>query len=74
MYYRCASRSLTRHTQVGEYISSLLTRARELSNETFLKAAAASFKVAWRMVDVVVKVAAQRSDSQITLTRAEDVV
>ena len=60
--------------QVGEYISSLLTRAREISNEIFLKAAAASFKEAWRMVDTIVHVASTRDDFQLPKTKAEDVV
>ncbi|KAI0665843.1 exocyst complex component Sec10-like protein, partial [Trametes maxima] len=44
---------------VGEYITSLLTRAREISNEVFLKAMAASFKESWRVVDTIVQVASQ---------------
>lgn len=59
---------------VGEYVSPLLTRAREVSNEIFLKAAAASFKEAWRMVDVITQIAAERSDSNVSKARAEDVV
>jgi len=59
---------------VAEYISPLLTRAREVSNEIFLKANAASFKESWRMVDVIAEVARERSDSMITKTQAEDVV
>ncbi|TFY54975.1 hypothetical protein EVJ58_g8543 [Rhodofomes roseus] len=59
---------------VGEYTAPLLTRARELSNETFLKACAASFKEAWRMADVILEVAAERSDSCVTKAQAEDVV
>ncbi|RPD52774.1 hypothetical protein L226DRAFT_547378 [Lentinus tigrinus ALCF2SS1-7] len=59
---------------VGEYISSLLTRAREISNEIFLKACAASFKEAWRMVDTILQVAATRADFQLPKTKAEDVV
>ncbi|KAI0323382.1 hypothetical protein GY45DRAFT_1264660 [Cubamyces sp. BRFM 1775] len=58
---------------VGEYISSLLTRAREISNEVFLKATAASFKEAWRMVDTVVQVASTK-DPNFPKTKAEDVV
>ncbi|KAH9847985.1 exocyst complex component Sec10-domain-containing protein [Lenzites betulinus] len=58
---------------VGEYVTSLLTRAREISNEIFLKASAASFKEAWRMVDVIVKVASAK-DPQFPKTKAEDVV
>ncbi|RDX42287.1 hypothetical protein OH76DRAFT_135417 [Lentinus brumalis] len=59
---------------VGEYIANLLTRAREISNEIFLKACAASFKEAWRMVDTIVQVAATRADLQMPKTKAEDVV
>ena len=59
--------------QVGEYISSLLTRAREISNEIFLKATAASFKEAWRMVDTIVQVASAK-DPDFPKTKAEDVV
>ncbi|KAH9889572.1 exocyst complex component Sec10-like protein [Cubamyces lactineus] len=58
---------------VGEYISSLLTRAREISNEIFLKATAASFKEAWRMVDTIVQVASAK-DPDFPKTKAEDVV
>ncbi|KZT01591.1 uncharacterized protein LAESUDRAFT_763596 [Laetiporus sulphureus 93-53] len=59
---------------VGEYTSPLLTRAREVSNETFLKASAASFKEAWRMVDMVTEVAAMATDALVTRMQAEDVV
>ncbi|KAJ3549085.1 hypothetical protein NM688_g5218 [Phlebia brevispora] len=59
---------------VGEYVTSLLTRAREISNETFLKATAASFKETWRMVDVIVQVSSERSEALVPRTRAEDVV
>ena len=52
----------------------MLTRAREISNEIFLKASAASFKEAWRMVDTIVQVAATRADFQLPKTKAEDVV
>ncbi|KAI0799982.1 exocyst complex component Sec10-like protein [Fomes fomentarius] len=61
------------HEVVGEYISSLLTRAREISNAIFLQATAASFKEAWRMVDAIVQVAATRADLQLPKTKAEDV-
>ena len=60
--------------QVGEYIVSLLTRAREISNETFLKASAASFREAWRMVDTIAQVSSGRVDAIVPRTRAEDVV
>ncbi|KAH7929274.1 hypothetical protein BV22DRAFT_1144106 [Leucogyrophana mollusca] len=53
---------------VGEYISALLTRARELSNEIFLKATAASFREAWRFVDVLVQL--QEGDAAPDRTRS----
>ncbi|KAF8652821.1 hypothetical protein AX16_004144 [Volvariella volvacea WC 439] len=59
---------------VGEYITALLTRAREISTPVFLKATAASFREAWRMVDAIMQAAKQREDSMVSLTRAEDVV
>ncbi|SJL10333.1 uncharacterized protein ARMOST_13717 [Armillaria ostoyae] len=59
---------------VGEYVTSLLTRAREISNETYLKAAAASFKESWRMVDAVLQAAKASPNSNLTQTKAEDVV
>ncbi|KAF8507628.1 exocyst complex component Sec10-like protein [Gautieria morchelliformis] len=55
---------------VAEYILPLLNRAREISNEIFLRATAASFAQAWRMVDVMVSVGGEN----ITKTQAEDVV
>lgn len=57
---------------VAEYIRPLLTRAREISNETFLIATAASFKETWRMVDTIVQVAS--ATPSVTRTNAEDVV
>ncbi|KAF9458630.1 exocyst complex component Sec10-domain-containing protein [Collybia nuda] len=78
---------------VGEYVGTLLTRARELQAEelhggsamaggqdlpaysgTFLKAVAATFREAWRMVDVIMTAAAERADSGVRKERAEDVV
>ncbi|EAU80452.2 f-box protein pof6 [Coprinopsis cinerea okayama7 len=59
---------------VGDYISSLLSRARELSTEIYLQSAAASFKETWRMVDAIMEAAKARPDSNIPRTRAEDVV
>ncbi|KAJ7729685.1 exocyst complex component Sec10-domain-containing protein [Mycena maculata] len=59
---------------VAEYITSLLTRARELSNATYLKATAATFRESWRMVDAIMQAAAERPDSNVQRTRAEDVV
>ncbi|KAF9078502.1 exocyst complex component Sec10-like protein [Rhodocollybia butyracea] len=43
---------------VGEYIQSVLTRAREISVDAYLKATAASFREAWKMVDVITGVVA----------------
>ena len=61
-------------TQVGEYITPLLSRARQISNEAYLQATAASFSQAWGMVDVLLEVAAQRTDSMVERTKAEDVM
>ncbi|KAH8112433.1 exocyst complex component Sec10-like protein [Phellopilus nigrolimitatus] len=58
---------------VGEYITSLLTKAREISNEVFLKAAAATFREAWRMVDVLLSFK-KDDETFVTRTQAEDVV
>ncbi|KAG8961063.1 F-box protein: endocytic membrane traffic, recycling ReCYcling 1 [Tulasnella sp. 425] len=44
---------------VGEYIIPLLSQARAVSNEVFLKATAATFAQAWRIVDLLLEVAAQ---------------
>ncbi|KAG8908302.1 F-box protein: endocytic membrane traffic, recycling ReCYcling 1 [Tulasnella sp. 403] len=70
---------------VGEYISPLLTHARGISNDIFLRATAASFVQAWKIVDLVMEVAAttretpktQTADSLVpvvTRHQAEDVV
>ncbi|KAJ7212280.1 exocyst complex component Sec10-domain-containing protein [Mycena pura] len=59
---------------VAEYITTLLTRAREISNATFLKATAATFRESWRMVDAIMQAASQRQDSNVQRTSAEDVV
>lgn len=56
--------------QVAEYILPLLSRAREISNGVFLKAAAASFAQAWRIVDVLMDVGRE----SVKKTQAEDVV
>ncbi|GLB38835.1 putative exocyst complex component Sec10 [Lyophyllum shimeji] len=46
---------------VGEYIASLLTRARAApASAVFLQATAASFKEAWRMVDAIMHAAGAR--------------
>ena len=70
----CSTHLDHRGRQVGEYIVSLLERAREISSETFLKANAASFREAWRMVDTIVEVSKQRKESTVSVTQAEDVV
>jgi recyclin-1 len=59
---------------VAEYIMPLLTRAREISNETFLIATAACFKETLRMVDTIMQVASHSSSTVVTRTNAEDVV
>ncbi|KAJ8519438.1 hypothetical protein ONZ45_g3641 [Pleurotus djamor] len=59
---------------VGEYITSVLLRAREVSTDVYLKAAAATFREAWRMVDAIMLAASVREDSAISRTRVEDVV
>ena len=52
----------------------MLTRAREISNEIFLKASAASFKESWRMVDIIMHIASTKEDLKLPKTKAEDVV
>ncbi|THV02232.1 hypothetical protein K435DRAFT_836576 [Dendrothele bispora CBS 962.96] len=64
---------------VGEYITSLLTRAREISPNVFLQASAATFGEVWRMADVILeasKAAGPDKDTEgvVTQTQAEDVV
>ncbi|KAH0583281.1 hypothetical protein H2248_011156 [Termitomyces sp. 'cryptogamus'] len=68
---------------VAEYITTLLTQARAVTNSSiFLQATAASFKEAWRMVDALLRVAQARARDKdvakpediITTTKAEDVV
>jgi recyclin-1 len=59
---------------VGEYITPLLLRAREIGAAVYLQATAATFKEAWRMVDVIMDVVKEREDSMIERVRAEDVV
>ncbi|KAK2460734.1 hypothetical protein APHAL10511_007204 [Amanita phalloides] len=59
---------------VGEYITALLARSRDLDNQIFLTAVAASFREAWRMVDAIMQAASQRPDAGINRTAAEDVV
>ncbi|KDR74817.1 hypothetical protein GALMADRAFT_249710 [Galerina marginata CBS 339.88] len=59
---------------VGEYITTLLAHAREISTDTYLKSAAASFREAWKMVDAIMQAAKQRPDAVVERTKAEDVV
>ncbi|KXN81993.1 F-box protein pof6 [Leucoagaricus sp. SymC.cos] len=59
---------------VGEYVTSLLERTREVSTTVFLQATAACFRVSWKMVDAMMQAAERREDSEITLTKAEDVI
>ncbi|KAL4253675.1 Exocyst complex component Sec10-like protein [Abortiporus biennis] len=59
---------------VGEYISSLLTRAREISAEIFLQATAATFRESLRIVDIILEVSSLRPEATLSRTRAEDVV
>lgn len=60
--------------KVGEYIASLLARAREISNATYLRATAAAFREAFRMVDAILQASTERDDSNVSNTKAEDVV
>jgi recyclin-1 len=60
--------------QVGDYITALLERAREVSTAMFLQASAACFRESSKMVDALLQAAAQRSDSGITKIKAEDIV
>ncbi|KAI0060532.1 hypothetical protein BV25DRAFT_1807133 [Artomyces pyxidatus] len=58
---------------VSEYITPLLTHARSLANGAlFLKATAACFREAWRMVDSILDVAGTKAE--VSRTQAEDVV
>ncbi|KAL1689827.1 exocyst complex component Sec10-like protein [Schizophyllum commune] len=59
---------------VGEYVTELLTRAREFSLDTYLKAAAATFRESWRMVDAISEAASARPESVPPRTKVEDVV
>ncbi|KAG8999124.1 F-box protein: endocytic membrane traffic, recycling ReCYcling 1 [Tulasnella sp. JGI-2019a] len=73
---------------VSEYITPLLSHARGVSNEIFLKATAATFVQAWRMVDVLLETAtvasrkapggysSDQTQPRLVITRnqAEDIV
>lgn len=71
--------------KIGEYVTPLLSKARAVSNEVFLKATAAAFRESWRLVDVLIEMdPVSKSDEEggqdekaqqyITQTQAEDVV
>ncbi|EJU01596.1 hypothetical protein DACRYDRAFT_89279 [Dacryopinax primogenitus] len=59
---------------IGEYITPLLSRAREISIPTYLNATPATFKQAWRLVDSIMDVANPPPEAVITRTQAEDVI
>ncbi|KLO12724.1 hypothetical protein SCHPADRAFT_829144 [Schizopora paradoxa] len=81
-----AERVANEVASVAEYVAPLLTRAREISNEAFLKATAATFREVWRIVDELIKLndEALASDTQgkksnasvpyVTRNQAEDVI
>ncbi|KAG8776685.1 F-box protein: endocytic membrane traffic, recycling ReCYcling 1 [Ceratobasidium sp. 428] len=58
---------------IGEYITPLLSRAREVNTGLYLQAAAASFVQAWRLVDATRK-ASGENNKVITKTQAEDII
>jgi recyclin-1 len=60
--------------QLSDYISTLLSHAREISITTYLKAVPASFREAWRMVGTIMEVVKQRPDSNVSKTAIEDIV
>lgn len=60
---------------IAEYITPLLSRAREVSNDSFLRATAACFKESWKLVDAIIQVASSRpSKRAVSRTHAEDVM
>ena len=60
---------------IAEYITPLLSRAREISNDSFLRATAACFKESWKLVDTIIQVSSSDpSKSIISRTQAEDVM
>lgn len=60
---------------IAEYITPLLSRAREVSNDSFLQATAACFKESWKLVDAIIEVSSSRpSKSTVSRTQAEDVM
>ncbi|TRM62311.1 exocyst complex component Sec10-domain-containing protein [Schizophyllum amplum] len=69
-----AARVFPPESEVGEYVTELLTRARDFSLDTYLKAAAATFRESWRMVDNLSEAANARPESVPPRTKVEDVV
>jgi recyclin-1 len=60
---------------VSEYVTSLLTHARQLETGVYLRCVAAAFKESWKMVDAIMHAAEERPDEEVvSRTRAEDVV
>ena len=60
---------------VSEYVTSLLTHARQLGTGVYLKCVAAAFKESWKMVDAIMHAAKERPNEEVvSRTRAEDVV
>ena len=60
---------------IAEYITPLLSRAREISNDSFLRATAACFKESWKLVEAIIQVSSSRpSKIFISRTQAEDVM
>ena len=60
---------------IAEYITPLLSRAREISNDSFLRATAACFKESWKLVDTIIRVSTSGpSKSTVSRTQAEDVM
>ena len=60
---------------IAEYITPLLSRAREISNDSFLRATAACFKESWKLVDAIIQVSSSHSSKDaISRTQAEDVM
>lgn len=59
---------------IAEYTTPLLSRAREISNDSFLRATAACFKESWKLVDIIIQVSSGPSKNTISRTQAEDVM
>ena len=60
---------------IAEYTIPLLSRAREISNDSFLRATAACFKESWKLVDAIIQVSSSYPSKNITSrTQAEDVM